>query len=87
MDQKIEDRIKNEPLDFTKGYYRHFKGNCYIVVDEVFNASNDTKMIRYTCITPNIGTFYVRTYEDFFGDVEHEGKIIPRFKFIESKGA
>ena len=45
--------------------FRHFKGDAYIVVGPVFDATNDEWVVQYQAHKSNIQTIYTRTLEDF----------------------
>ncbi len=69
---------------FEKGLYRHFKGNEYEVLDVVYHSETCEKMILYRALYGEMNC-WVRPYEMFFENIEHEGKIRPRFEKVNEE--
>jgi hypothetical protein len=59
--------------------YRHFKGNEYEFICIAFHSETDEKLVIYK---DDLGNVFARPYDMFFDNVEHEGKIVPRFQKI-----
>jgi hypothetical protein len=64
------------------GKYRHFKGNEYQVLDIAQHSETREELVVYRCLYGEKG-LWVRPLTMFLETVEHEGKIVPRFKLIE----
>lgn len=66
--------------DIKLGYYKHFKGTVY----RVYGVARDCeKEDNWLVIYGNAHGDWVRSYEDFIGQVDDQGKTVPRFEFIE----
>ena len=70
-----------QPQYLEKGWYRHFKGGLYEVVDTVIDSETLQTMVLYR---PE-GSLYlwVRPYAMFVSFVEREGKTLKRFSPID----
>ena len=66
------------------GIYEHYKGNRYEVIDTVRHSETEELMVLYRT-TYGDENLWVRPYTMFFEEVEIDGKIVPRFKYIGSK--
>lgn len=62
-------------------YYRHFKGNVYKLVGIAKDSETLEEMVVYQAMYGD-GQMWVRPKEMFFGDVERDGKRMPRFQEI-----
>ncbi|MGH0053733.1 MAG: DUF1653 domain-containing protein, partial [Sphaerochaetaceae bacterium] len=68
------------PQPIQKGWYRHFKGGVYQVVDTVIESESLSTMVLYR---PKDTPFlWVRPYEMFCSEVERDGKNCKRFVYI-----
>ena len=67
-------------------YYRHFKGNIYQLVSIAKDSETQEKVVVYRAMYGD-GSLWVRPYDMFFGKVEREGKIRPRFVQISEEEA
>ncbi len=65
-------------------YYRHFKGNIYKLICIANDSETLEKMVVYQAMYGEKG-FWVRPYDMFFGMVERDGKVFPRFEPIEQQ--
>ena len=66
------------------GIYEHYKGPRYEVIDTVRHSETEELMVLYrTCYGDE--DLWVRPHTMFFEEVEFDGKIVPRFKFIGKK--
>nr|WP_319473232.1 DUF1653 domain-containing protein [uncultured Sphaerochaeta sp.] len=68
------------PEDIQKGWYRHFKGGLYQVVDTVIESESLTTMVLYR--PKDSDYLWVRPYQMFFSEVEREGITQKRFTYI-----
>lgn len=50
--------------------YRHFKGDCYIVLDVAFHSETKEKMVVYRRLYGD-GSLWVRPLEMFLEEVDH----------------
>jgi len=66
------------------GIYEHYKGNCYEVIDTVRHSESEELMVLYRTMYGD-EDLWVRPYTMFFEEIEVDGKIIPRFKYIGKK--
>lgn len=71
-------------MDLKKGIYRHFKGNMYELCDVVTHSETLEKMVLYRALYGE-KQLWVRPIEMWNQTVEHEGKIVKRFEFVEEK--
>jgi len=59
--------------------YKHYKGKEYmILLDNAFIEKNLERAVVYKSIDD--GKVWIRPYDEFFGEVEINGKKIPRFQ-------
>jgi hypothetical protein len=73
--QKVERKVLNP------GWYRHFKGGVYEVIDTVINSETLETMVLYR---PKDSTdFWVRPYDMFVATVVKDGVPVSRFSPIE----
>lgn len=68
--------------------YRHFKGGLYQIVCTATMESTGEELIIYRQYAPPnmlicFAPHWARTKENFFEEVEVEGKMVPRFKMEE----
>ncbi|MGE4453699.1 MAG: DUF1653 domain-containing protein [Sphaerochaeta sp.] len=68
------------PLSLKKGWYRHFKGGLYEVIDTVIESESLSTMVLYR---PKESEYlWVRPYEMFCSVVERDGEIYQRFTYV-----
>lgn len=60
------------------GRYRHYKGGEYEVVGVVRHSETLEPLVLYRPLC-NASGLWVRPYAMFFGTVEIEGRVLPRF--------
>jgi hypothetical protein len=65
--------------------YQHYKGGLYVVTDVAVKDSTNRQprgqnFVLYYSL--EMQAHYVRNYEEFHENVEHEGRTGPRFRFI-----
>jgi hypothetical protein len=63
------------------GIYEHYKGNRYEVIDTVRHIETEELMVLYRTMYGD-EELWVRPYTMFFEEVEVNGKLTPRFKFV-----
>jgi len=63
------------------GRYRHYKGGEYEVLGVARHSETLEPLVLYRPLYNDSGN-WVRPYAMFFGDIEHEGRVQPRFAFI-----
>ena len=68
------------------GRYRHYKGGEYEVIGVARHSETLEALVLYRPLYNQTGN-WVRPYEMFFGEVEHEGRTQPRFAFIGEPSA
>lgn len=66
------------------GKYRHYKGKEYLVHGIVRHSETLEEMVLYETLYENdLGKMWVRPKQMFLENVNVDGKMVPRFKFIE----
>ena len=63
------------------GIYEHYKGNRYEVIDTVRHSETEELMVLYRTMYGD-ENLWVRPYTMFFEELEIDGKLVPRFKYI-----
>lgn len=56
----------------TKGIYKHFKGDYYLVEDVVIHSETKEKLVLYRPLYGEISQLYVRPLDMFLSEVDHE---------------
>ena len=69
---------------FSKPIYRHYKGNFYEYLGEVTDSETSEVKVAYQALYGQ-HEVWVRPKEMFFGNVEVEGKPVPRFEKVDLK--
>lgn len=69
---------------FQKTIYRHYKGNFYEYLGEVTDSETSEAKVAYQAVCGQ-HEVWVRPKEMFFGNVEVDGKSVPRFEKIDLK--
>ena len=75
------------------GIYEHYKGGRYLVIGPAFHTETEEKMILYQALYPcpdleaqfGLQPYFVRPAAMFSEEVQFEGNLVPRFKFIASQ--
>jgi hypothetical protein len=69
------------------GKYQHFKGNFYDVIGIARNSETREEVVVYKALYSDRefgdNSLWVRPKKMFLEKVVHEGKEIPRFRFVE----
>ncbi len=68
------------PQEIQKGWYRHFKGGLYQVVDTVIESESLSTMVLYR--PKDSDYLWVRPYQMFTSSVAREGITYKRFTYI-----
>jgi len=86
---EYRDRLKRDFLkgedDLIRKRFRHFKGGEYVIV--AIGRDDDLKKVvvyrgDYDSEEFGRGSVWVRGYDEFFGEVEVDGKIVKRFEEV-----
>jgi len=75
---QLSERAKNLEL----GIYEHYKGNKYKVIGVVNHSETTEELVLYQALYGEYG-LWVRPLKMFLENVEINGEMIPRFKFIK----
>lgn len=71
--------------EFKPGYYEHYKGKKYLALGVAKHSETLEDLVVYICLYENEtgnGNLWVRPKSMFLEDIEVNGKMIPRFKFL-----
>ena len=68
-------------MEIKKGIYEHFKGNRYELLEIATHSETLEKMVVYKALYCEFG-IWVRPLSMWTEQVEREGKLIPRFRYI-----
>lgn len=64
------------------GVYQHYKGPKYRVLEVVRHSETLEELVMYECLYDNpSGQYWVRPREMFLGEIEVDGKRVPRFSY------
>jgi len=63
------------------GKYKHYKGNKYEVIGVAKHSETMEELVVYKALYGE-GELWVRPLKMFEEEVEVDGKIVPRFKYI-----
>lgn len=70
-------------MDVRPGIYQHYKGNKYRVIGVAKHSESLKDMVVYEPLYENaMAKRWVRPLEMFLGDVEINGKKVPRFTYL-----
>lgn len=67
--------------DIKFGKYRHFKGNEYEVIGLAKHSEIEEEFVVYRALYGERG-LWVRPKEMFLEEIERDGRVISRFKYI-----
>jgi hypothetical protein len=68
------------------GIYRHYKGNLYEVIGTARHSETFEILVLYKALYQSEGeNLWVRPEKMFLEKVEVEGKVTPRFSFVENR--
>ena len=67
--------------ELQTGLYRHYKGNDYQVIGTAGHTETEERLVVYRALYGEHG-LWVRPLSMFIEQVEVEGVLTPRFKFI-----
>jgi hypothetical protein len=65
-------------MGFRRGFYRHYKGQRYEVLDIAHHSETQEKLVLYRALYGDYD-LWVRPYDMFFEDVIVAGQRVPRF--------
>jgi hypothetical protein len=66
-------------MEISKGYYKHFKGNFYLVENVAIHSETGDKVVVYRADYGERSLF-VRPLNMFLEEVEFNGRKVPRFR-------
>ncbi len=69
-------------MSLQPGRYRHFKGGEYAVYGVATHSETEEPMVVYRPLYGE-GALWVRPLSMFQETVEHEGRTVPRFQFVD----
>ena len=69
-------------VDLATGIYRHYKGPCYRVVGVAQHSETEEHLVMYQALYGNKG-MWVRPLSMFTEKVHFEGRLIPRFSYVD----
>ena len=72
-------------MELTPGYYRHFKGNYYYLVEVATHSETLEPMAVYQLLYGDFG-LWVRPAKMFFETIERDGKKMKRFELVDDAG-
>jgi hypothetical protein len=67
------------------GLYKHYSGKLYQVIGVARHSETLEEVVVYQALYNDYG-FWVRPKVMFLEKVEHQGKIIDRFQFVQALG-
>ena len=76
--------LNNEEV--MEKYYRHFKGNLYRLIGIAKDSETLEEVVVYQALYGD-HQLWVRPAGMFFGKVERDGKVMPRFEEISKEEA
>ena len=82
MNHALVSALNNE--DVMEKYYRHFKGNLYRLIGIAKDSETLEELVVYQALYGD-HQLWVRPADMFFGKVERDGKVMPRFEEISKE--
>lgn len=75
--------LSPEAQKLKKGFYEHYKGGKYevLMVARIADEDLDEVVVYRTSLSPE--DVWVRSLREFCEVIEVNGKIVPRYRFIE----
>ncbi|MCW2291828.1 hypothetical protein M2262_001878 [Pseudomonas sp. BIGb0408] len=73
-------------MSLQPGLYRHYKGPEYRVLGVARHSETEEDVVVYQALYGEYG-LWVRPLEMFQGEVELDGKRVPRFAFVEGEAS
>lgn len=70
------DVVKFDPGSRDTRFHKHYKGGVYTQLGYAIDPSLGVRFVYYMDVD---GGAWIRPYKMFVGNVEHEGKEVPRF--------
>ena len=70
------------PEDFPAGQYRHFKGGLYELLYTAKDSETMERMVVYRALYGE-GGIWVRPARMWHEVIERDGKMMPRFEYLE----
>lgn len=74
----IDDMLPSKTI--ILGEYMHFKGGLYTVIGIAKSLADNSEFVVYE---NSNGEAWARPYDMFNDEVEHEGKVVKRFEYLE----
>ena len=72
-------QAKTQTQKITPGFYQHFKGNPYQVIDIVRHSETQEEMVLYKALYGDFG-LWVRPLAMFAETIERDGQQFERFR-------
>jgi hypothetical protein len=69
-------------MEIKPGRYRHYKGPYYQVIDVAQHSESGEELVVYRPLYGE-GKLWVRPLAMFLEQVEHDGKLQPRFAWVD----
>ncbi|OLU23311.1 TonB box-like protein [Pseudomonas sp. PA15(2017)] len=73
-------------MSLQTGLYRHYKGPEYRVLGVARHSETEEQVVVYQALYGEFG-LWVRPLAMFAGEVELDGKRVPRFAFVEAEAS
>jgi len=73
-------------MNVAPGTYRHYKGNDYEVIGVARHSETEEELVVYRCLYGD-NSLWVRPLAMFLEDVVVDGRVVPRFAWLEGADA
>ena len=70
-------------MTIQKGVYEHYKGGLYQVLEVARHSETEELLVVYRTLYGDY-SMWVRPLDMFQQSVEVDGKVVPRFRLVES---
>ncbi|MDB9953436.1 DUF1653 domain-containing protein [Porticoccaceae bacterium] len=70
-------------MSLEKGFYKHYKGNLYEVIDVARHSETEEEHVVYRTLYGDYST-WIRPLAMFTETVQIDGQQVPRFAFVEA---